>query len=28
VKTLFNLSTSVYDLDRFASREELLSMID
>ena len=28
MKTLFNLSTSVYDLDRFASREELLSLID
>lgn len=28
MKTMFNLSTSVYDLDRFASREELLSLID
>lgn len=28
MKTLFNLSTSVYDLDRFASRAELVALID
>ena len=28
MKTLFNLSTSVYDLDRFASRAELIALID
>lgn len=28
MKTLFNLTTSTYDLDRFASRAELISLID
>ena len=28
MKTLFNLTTSPYDLDRFSSREDLVSLID